>query len=796
MRELAFNTLSSKAWTDYQRDNWEDVPMILFFSDSRLYRTRRYQPAEYDARLGILSDGHAITAYYLRAQAQFMLTACSGASPTLGGLRKLLKAVSDWAKRHRDSFNLEWDKWIDMVRLTGYNQPNPEGKAFQEAAEWMSPESVGDEPMTHSVDSSPDEFYSRFEGEAETLFTDYVSDPRLTFEQFVSSRSKWLKTGAVDVQSRVQIADPSMGTYAGPSNKAAFAYLNRDDQLAYLGDTSVQHNYIFDKIELARTRQVSKADSPLYAKQAYVDEFLAPHSGHLANTRNSPVFSTSPVQWLSERIKMVSQIGSSVFAPIDQKRFEKQTNHSMLSKLIDVLRRRFVPGHRIHTVLEQIRYSITRGWLHVAGRTVPVTSGLGSGWKWTAFFNTLINAAELKMAVTYVGDHLGRAACRLRHWHALGDDTQAAFSNYTAPLAVSMFYGHANIEINTKVGWLDHDYDEFLRHLACVRFGRKCVTGYPIRAMYSILYRNPLSSNPRSLRQEVEQTVSNWVKLFLRLGYTDYHHMYTDLHFIFERYGLEFNPHVLHTPRVLGGFGLAPICAPAEYIGVFDKPVSDRRKILSHLPGLEDEGYQMQSQFQLATLSAKESLVLSVVDPIAGARWNAEYGIRTARPLRTNFAGVEKQLVQNIKDLMRGRINELPKPEAAIPPCRWVGSPFFPDLFTQLYNSGRVLELFEVEEHKLQFQELLKHFEPTASMREAVFNMLTSGEERIGTMHPLIDPTFTSYVRDILFSRYATSLGEHKIGVALLRQAIFDIQIALPAICERTLEECALYIGG
>jgi hypothetical protein len=163
-------------------------------------------------------------------------------------------------------------------------------------------------------------------------------------------------------------------------------------------------------------------------------------------------------------------------------------------------------------VISTLKRSLTEisAFLEVEHHLILIEKGILSGWRWTAFLDTLMNWAEMYCArqmVTGTG-----ALDPVISLVAQGDDDQVTLRNMNSAAALWAAYDIMNFDVNPTKFFISRTRDEYLRQV----IERFVVSGYPARGITSILWRNPASSDPPEGLLRADETLKAWNTLLGR----------------------------------------------------------------------------------------------------------------------------------------------------------------------------------------------------------------------------------------------------------------------------------------
>jgi hypothetical protein len=353
-------------------------------------------------------------------------------------------------------------------------------------------------------------------------------------------------------------------------------------------------NVAIQKREPSKIRAIITSDDQMYLKMSYISHWL---ETALKNHPKTTLFFNAKqanTMWINmSRACLVEDVK----VPIDQTRFDHQPNRKMDTAVLNAIEG-YISSNAIEPVrtdllktLKTVRYSLldSKRFVTVKGSrgdvSVPSTKGLESGLRWTAFWGTILNYAELYTARDIVQE-LGIDA-PFRDEVVQGDDDKVRAKNAAAAAAIVGAYKSMDLELNLKKFFTDFDRDEFLRQVAVWKGSRGDVSGYPARALLSLLWRNPISKDPVAGMLRAREQLKAWNMMIGRGAdkMNVYREMFRDITQANGMSGDEFAG-LLRTPASLGGFGfwqsssLTPSNGKKLDVGeVVTQPVIDHRTI-------------------------------------------------------------------------------------------------------------------------------------------------------------------------------------------------------------------------
>jgi hypothetical protein len=483
-------------------------------------------------------------------------------------LRLSLSGLTRIAKKHGDLLFPGYWKWlVNWEVLGGYHEAALVDDFIPELREWAS----GD--VVHKTWNGEEYTEAVFLEDLEAGMWEFMSQaPAVTTAnsevytraEFAARPHLWARSGSskrkesvfytVDGQ-RFKAKRSKWNTALALDEKVVLNVLTTTNPLAMR-----QENSAIQKREAGKVRAVVNSDDETYLRMAYVSDWIerALH-GHPLSTL---YMSSTQLEQLWIRLSDACS-HPSVKVPIDQTHFDWQQNKRMLSKFVDVLEK-FIKVYaplRVKdeyiAVIDQLRNALVEveGRLVVTNErgiktVIPVEKGVMSGWRMTALMDTVFNYGELYAARRLVRRLLGRdpvtTVC------VQGDDDQLSVGTLGEAASIVKAYEVMNFELNPAKFFISTDRDEFLRQVVTA----ENVSGYPVRAILGLLWRNPVSRDPPAGMLRMNEQVRSWNLILARGG--DWRrvkpHMLRDLGAA-NGLGTAEVLGVLSTPAVLGGSG-------------------------------------------------------------------------------------------------------------------------------------------------------------------------------------------------------------------------------------------------
>jgi hypothetical protein len=258
---------------------------------------------------------------------------------------------------------------------------------------------------------------------------------------------------------------------------------------------------------------VVNSDDETYLRMSYVSSWL---EEALAGHPDSTLFmSRRQLVDLWENLARGTQ-HESVKIPLDQSHFDWQQNKRMIRRFLDVVRH-FISVNADNRVRQDLLFVVDNLYVTLVEEpgiltvgtgnektTLEISKGIMSGWRWTALMDTVFNWGELFAAQQLLKDY--GVAGSVISAVAQGDDDQVTCSSYGYAAALAEAYKMMNFEVNPGKFFIRTKTDEFLRQVAT----QDNVSGYLVRTVNSILWRNPVSRDPPAGLLRMTEQLKIW----------------------------------------------------------------------------------------------------------------------------------------------------------------------------------------------------------------------------------------------------------------------------------------------
>ena len=497
----------------------------------RMRYARSYQPAvEYRGLGERWGRGISLACEGLSVFKFFVLAGNLHKYTSAGTLYQQLDKLSKMAKKGGTAFHSSWFELVNGETLGGYLQVIPEEDYVETIRAWVTGS------VTHSIGGDEALFDSFFREGVREFLNDM---PNLSLAQYncqtlsewVRYPGNWARAGSSTEQGSGTYLDRD-GEERKPRKskwRTALHLHPKEVESRIRTGSTEQHPRLIQKRETGKIRAVVGSDDLLYWRMSYLITFF--ETALLGNGKSTLFMSST--QLLDMWVDMIRRNKCTTWKmPIDQDKFDHNQSWRQLEIIFDEMYRiivRDVPKlcrSDMLLTLRQVRESVTtQSKIKVGNYFVTVMKGILSGWRLTSFldsvanYGTMYTGREVSKLMLVPGWEVKKEVCT-------GDDTDPEYTTAGFAISVSELLKHMNFGINPGKFFLSQDRNEFLRQ----RADKKVVVGYPLRAINSILWRNPISRDPAEGFGRMSEQLLSWELLFTR-GYdrtAGKVHMYKD----------------------------------------------------------------------------------------------------------------------------------------------------------------------------------------------------------------------------------------------------------------------------
>jgi len=486
-----------------------------------------------------------------------------------------LKKLSEVYKKNQKLLSNQWYYIVEMERLSDYVPAPDHDFILDEVKKWVNPP----KPIKHELQGL--DFLELYRQGCERFFeTGYNSQKErvLHIDEYLRDPMYWATPGSSDAELTKFMNRTETRSYKTRKSKWSTAYAASHDYLKKLFyDPRPQKLMAAPKREPTKARMIISGDMSNYLRMGYVAYWM---ESVLQKHPNTTLFYDSQqmlTMWLEMVKNTTPQKGrnnaSQVNVTLDESEFDRQVTTDMMKiKCESVLN--FIMMHApweiklelMNTWLTVMKSIINNGSvvIKVGGRisTVAIFNGILSGWRLTAFFDTLSNIAKIwafRVAlIERCGTEFSYLTDPVTNFTSQGDDIRSRSpSPYHAQLFTGL-YAEAGFKVHPGKFFVSGVADEFLRKVA---FDGKNLIGYPARGVAALLFRNPISKDPPAGAERIREMCNDWLQVLRRTAGKAakvLKHMIQDISLgnSIPKADVE---KIIHIPSNLGGIGLHPL---------------------------------------------------------------------------------------------------------------------------------------------------------------------------------------------------------------------------------------------
>lgn len=483
-----------------------------------------------------------------------------------------LKELSGIFKKYGDHLSPCWKYFVDLGQLGFFQSVLTGDELLAETRSWLGEKKeVGDAEFRQGIYDG----LRTFMDDAPVTSTFAANERVITVDEFVNDPGLWAGTGSSNSSGNPSEYRPKLRYHYGRTSRSTgeskwnVAIRTPALQVREMV-TGVSREWItfrvFIKREREKARPVVTAPDRIYLKMAYLSLFV---ERALQGHPSTPLFMS-----LRQRIEMLRYMSARCFAdvwkmPLDQSKFDHYvTLWEVKAAMIAI--RDFIVRHaslewqaELVPVWKALYAELFTGKVNIfvprnpenereGGTYVEWVNGMPSGLRWTALFDTMINAATY-YAVQKVASRIARAPVLASRVFLMGDDDRFEVETLGHGILVWALYSHYGLQVNPNKTLLSKRFDEFLRALA----SREEVSGYPARILGSVVSRNPVTREEEAGILRLREQAQSWMLAVNRGLSWDkvYPHMLADLQGG-SSLSQEHVIGVLACPAALGGLGL------------------------------------------------------------------------------------------------------------------------------------------------------------------------------------------------------------------------------------------------
>ncbi|APG76035.1 hypothetical protein 2 [Sanxia water strider virus 20] len=395
--------------------------------------------------------------------------------------RKVLKAVTGLVKLGGPYITKSWRYLCYWEASLGYTPYRPLSDLKPDVEAWLVNPHINGEGMGTDV------FHHKlYDATCEFLRKEWKrpSNPP-TLKQWLE-KAAWMRgRGGTGNKSTILIDNKRVKTR---SNKGVDAIFLNDEALAREMFTVIpQKMVIMQKSEPAKIRPVAKADNQLFRKMDFLSEIV---EFGLMGSKRSSLF-LGPVGNERLDLHILDHIQHGINVPLDQGSFDNNQGKPSILVVLLAIYDVCLAQEENHEY-QKVWAAMWDSFVHPDSKVIlgedsfPWHNGVASGWRWTAFIDTILNIATYDVLTKYVSQYTGATFYDSVHQ---GDDIHFKCDTLGGVQTLINAYKDNGYEVHASKTYASTTRTEFLR-----RSYEKCgVLGYYCRSLQGLLYRNPIT---------------------------------------------------------------------------------------------------------------------------------------------------------------------------------------------------------------------------------------------------------------------------------------------------------------
>lgn len=562
---------AARALSEWVRSYDVSIPLPEFTPLSVDSKKRRRLRLKIDKRLdGLLYDEAQLIAWSLALK----LMPPSVVDKWLGylrishyGDRDRLKLLSGIYKKYNYLIDDNWYYYVDGNLIGDYFPSQSSDDIIKAVEHWIK----GD--MEHKF-SDGISFYEVFSAGVWGFLRNNLktpSRPYVSVNQFLADPMYWATPGSSDAK-RLFVTTPDGVRLKTRRSKWASAIAMSQAELRILYySTAPQRNKAVTKRELGKARMIIAGDMSNYLRMAWISYWLEDvmrANNHMSMLYNKDKAFTMWQEMLENTAP--DRIRKYYNMPTDESEYDHHITSEMLLRMLNAIEKMiqiYYEGPDMSDMLLSI--ALIRGSLINNGVVtvrkedgtvveIPVQRGLLSGWRWTAFLNTLANGGKLNGFRYVIMLRSNVWVDPVKDFSTLGDDIRSRLDNLTNCAALLDIYKETNFDVNPGKFFISKDCDEYLRKIALLG---KRLTGYPLRGVSALCFSNPVSELPYPGKNRVSEMFESWMTVVRRMQSNESQYYRLMIHDIAQANGLS-NMEVddiIHAAACNGGMGMHPL---------------------------------------------------------------------------------------------------------------------------------------------------------------------------------------------------------------------------------------------
>lgn len=339
-----------------------------------------------------------------------------------------------------------------------------------------------------------EEYASEIYGEARAILAQYWRAPK-----DIPTMSEWLATGRW-VRGRAGTGQKTTISIDGKqeksrSMKGVDAALMSDEEIGRELKTAVPEQFhVMEESEEGKSRLVVKTSNESNRKMDFLSEVV--ERGLYSSLFSTLYAGTAGNDAIDLELLELTRDRNYIKVPLDQKNFDQHqsliTIQAVMGAIGDHMSQQDIPSEyaEVWAALWDSIFVIG-GTVTVGKKQFPWRNGLPSGWRWTAFLDTMLNLASCRIIQRVVEVMRGKP-CIMKNLTVQGDDVIFGSDSLLAIRLVVASYIKIGYEIHPMKTFLSDHRGEFLRR----SYELQGITGYNTRTLLSIRFMNPIQDAP------------------------------------------------------------------------------------------------------------------------------------------------------------------------------------------------------------------------------------------------------------------------------------------------------------
>ncbi|BAJ23141.1 RNA-dependent RNA polymerase [Rhizophagus sp. RF1 medium virus] len=448
------------------------------------------------------------------------------------------KLLGDFMKKYGSNLTKDWYVYVNLETAIGYKTALPTDEFVHMGGEWI----VGDIEHIAPVPNGQLKFYEwlvegiestlRLKGKSKIMYEkpiefDEHGNPMETLDQFSYDVSKqlsyrdyvygctWSRRGSSSIKTKLRAEINGKKVKLSETKNTLAIYGDLEKILKdSLDPDRPQWGKAIRKRERGKIRAVLGMDVETYLPMSYIDDIIQPY---IIGNELSNLWETNFQRHAKDVDRLILSIEKTKwFIPLDQSGFDHQINNNMLLLTLVIIKSWLLSRVKYKGDVERCieiiikRLALTNSEVNVDDKiNIPVERGILSGWKWTAFMDTLINIGEVNVALRTC-EYYG-LVCNYK-LDAQGDDDDIIIDDLLTGLVMCEAYRYCNLKINPAKFFIKNNIDEYLRRV----YVDGVSLGYPARMFLTFFESNPIRNVPLSEMSELRSVIKNWMDLIRR----------------------------------------------------------------------------------------------------------------------------------------------------------------------------------------------------------------------------------------------------------------------------------------